>query len=115
MTFVSAKSIGIPIYHYSLALPGNGFLSKGVLADEFVENQMMFVTANCVILPGSSGGGLFTTKGDLIGIATKASYLQRQVNGVIVRDFSVHLNIGVSSNEIYLWLLNNNLPLMRTK
>ncbi len=62
---------------YNIANPaGNGkYMSRGHIIDIRHDGSSTWVLSNVVSVKGSSGGGLFDTRGNLIGLTTK--YLKR--------------------------------------
>lgn len=110
------SSVGLNIYHCShptINSLGNSTFSSGVISSVYMaEDGRIYESMNCLTLPGSSGGGIFTTDGTFIGMALRSFFVERKTinENISVRDFSLGLTVAISSNELIFWLVDNNLP-----
>ena len=66
------KSIGVGEDVFAIGNPQglDASLSKGVVAQKRVDGGRSYIQTDAAISPGSSGGGLFDSRGNLIGITT---------------------------------------------
>lgn len=67
---ISNVHIGIRVYTIGAPLGNNRSIGEGAVVGEGKEEGVRWIIASAPVEPGSSGGGLFDSKGNLIGITT---------------------------------------------
>jgi S1-C subfamily serine protease len=72
--------VGEPVYTLGAPVGLELTISDGILSGRREESGQRFVQSTAPISPGSSGGGLFDSKGNLIGITTLAIVGRERLN-----------------------------------
>jgi hypothetical protein len=93
--YSTLPSLGSTVYISSAPIGNLGCVTKGSIVRYTVNNKCLLITSSAEVMPGSSGGGLFNSKLELIGIS--------------VRGFPIGMSMSVSLCDIKEELKKYNL------
>jgi serine protease Do len=72
-------------------------LSKGVVSNYHIENGQKYIQSDVNVLPGSSGGPLLDSNGNVVGITSNAIFIGQSTTGL---NFFIPINEAFSSLSI---------------
>lgn len=98
MRSYASLEVGEPAYTLGSPVGLELTLSNGIVSGQREEDGRSFVQTTAPISPGSSGGGLFDSRGNLLGITTLAlvgrEHLNQSLNFAIPADSYFDTPVG---------------------
>lgn len=100
MKYSNSLEIGTPVYAIGSPYGFSNSFSQGVLSQKRFFNGNAYLQTDTAISPGSSGGGLFNSEGELIGITTlKVNEIGLAVAVDMLIPFSANNNYSEMQSE----------------